>query len=258
MDVTREPAITFVNQLRSARLAALGDAEAFDGVIHVIERLGSYLSEERLIRERKIGSLFNYFQELKTLALRSGPTEETPHQFRTVLTPFDLLFCLVRMARNDALHQGAFARHLTKHSIELSIILEDALSTHMNPLVTDFMIRNPVCAEMWQPVGFIRQQMLANSYSCLPVFGDDGCWYIVSDTAIATFLGSDRQGLARRKSLAVTLKHASGFLVPATFVDETASLADALNRLMGTPLLLVNNATEPNGLLGILTVFDLL
>ena len=67
--------------------------------------------------------------------------------------------------RNDALHQGAFARHLTKHAIELAIVLEDVLSNDLDPVVTDFMLRNPVCGEPWQPIAFLRQQMLANSYS---------------------------------------------------------------------------------------------
>ena len=31
--------------------------------------------------------------------------------------------------------------------------------------VSDFMVRNPVCASMWQPLSFIRQSMLVNSFS---------------------------------------------------------------------------------------------
>ena len=47
-NITRDPAIAFANQLRSARLTALRDAEAFDEIIHVVERLGSYLYKESL------------------------------------------------------------------------------------------------------------------------------------------------------------------------------------------------------------------
>jgi hypothetical protein len=152
-NMTREPAIAFANQLRSARLAALGDAEAFDGIIHVVERIGSYLSKERLGDLGRDGSLYKYSKELMDLASNSGMAMETPEQFSVLLTPFGRLYDLVTVARNDALHQGAFARHLTGHVIELAITLEDALSNHLDPVVTDFMVRNPVCAEPWQPVG---------------------------------------------------------------------------------------------------------
>src|SRR6266849_1315963 len=120
--ITREPAIAFATQLRSARLAALGDAEAFDGIIHVVERLGSYLSKERLGDKGGFGSLNKYTDELTTLAANSGMAMETPDRFRNLLTPFGMLYDLVTVARNDALHQGAFARHLTGHAIELAII----------------------------------------------------------------------------------------------------------------------------------------
>lgn len=256
-NITREPAIEFANQLRSARLMALGDAEAFDGIIHAVERLGSYLSKERLGDRGEHGSLGKYASDLKDLAAHSAMAVETPDRFRTLLTPFGALYDLVTVARNDALHQGAFARHLTKHAIEIAIILEDALSSHMDPVVVDFMVRNPVCAELWQPVGFVRQQMLANSYSHLPVFGDDGQWKVVSDAALATFLGPERDGKPRRKRLASTLQESSVSLIPAIFVDEKAPLAVALDLLKGTPVLLVQSP-DRRGLLGILTAFDLL
>jgi CBS domain-containing protein len=257
-NMTREPAIAFANQLRSARLVALGDAESFDGIVHVVERIGSYLAKERLGDLGKDGSLYKYSKELADLASNSGMAAETPHRFPILLTPFGRLYDLVTAARNDALHQGAFARQLTGHAIELAIILEDALNNHLDLVVTDFMVRNPVCAEPWQPVGFIRQQMLANSYSYLPMFGDDGNWHVVSDAAVARFVGPERKGEGRRRRLASALREASVSLMEATFVDERASLHDAFNRLNEAPVLLVKNSADPKGLLGILTAFDLL
>jgi hypothetical protein len=47
----RHSAIFFGGHLRSARLAALADSEAFDEIIHAIERLGSYLAKERFGRQ---------------------------------------------------------------------------------------------------------------------------------------------------------------------------------------------------------------
>jgi hypothetical protein len=256
-EMTRGPAIAFANQLRSARLAALGDAEAFDGIIHALERIGSYLSEERLGDQGKPGNLGQY-SDLKQLASSSAIATETPNQFRNILTPFAELYDLVSVARNDALHQGAFARHLTKHAIELAIILEDALGGYMDLLVMGFMVRNPVCAEFWQPLGFIRQQMLANSYSYLPALGEDGSWRIVSDAAVATFLGPERKGPTRAKRLASQLKEMWSDLPAAAFIDEKAGLSEALNRFQSTrdPVLLILSPGRKD-LVGILTAFDL-
>jgi hypothetical protein len=264
-EIERKPAIAFANQLRSARLAALSDAEAFDGIIHVVERLGSYLYKEELGKKGEGGSLFEYTEKLKALATGSGMAVDTPNLFRNLLTPFGTLYYLVRTARNDALHQGAFARHLTKHAIELAIILEEALSEHLDPIVSDFMVRNPVYAELWQPVGFVRQQMLANSYSYLPVDCGHGAWSIVSDVQIAMFLGAKRSGGERTKRLAKTLKEAQESeepplrLTQVEPVDENKSLADALELLKKEDaILLVWNPNQTARLVGVLTAFDLL
>lgn len=110
-------------------MAALAHAEAFDEIIHTVERLGSYIEGKQL-------DLGRYREALKCVAERSSLAEEIPNQFRGLLTPFSELQESVRIARNDALHQGAFAqgafaRHLTKHAIDLAIVLEDALSHYM-------------------------------------------------------------------------------------------------------------------------------
>ena len=260
--IARESAISFANQLRSARLAALGDAEAFDGIIHAVERLGSYLSKEKLGDKGRPGDLGKYKTKIEELVERSG-TAEPPDKYRAILTPFSTLYDLVRDARNDAVHQGAFARHLTRHAIELAIVLEDALSSYVYR-ATDFMALNPVCAELWQPIGFIRQQMLANSYSYLPVRDADENWHVVSDSAIAIFLGSEGGKGERTKRLASPLRDALFLLklMPpeSKFVDESVLVAEALRRLEKPPLpvLLVRHETDSKILLGILTAFDLL
>jgi len=253
--IDRQSAIFFVGQLRSARLAALADAEAFDEIIHVVERLGSYLGG-------KLSDLGVYRKVLTSpdLAGRSG-LAEPPSHLRALLTPFARLYDLVKEARNDALHQGASARHLTKHAIELTIVLEDALSTYFEPMVADFMVRNPDRAEFWQPIGFIRQQMLANSYSYLPVLGHDGVWRIISDTSVARFLGLDQFGGTRKSRLATTLENAflkdPDLLELANDLPPDADLCKALELLKSKSVMLVK---DPDGrdILGILTAFDLL
>jgi hypothetical protein len=180
-------------------------------------------------------------------------------EHKQLLTPFDRLYELVRIARNDAMHQGAFARHLTAHVTELAIILEDALTQLENPTVGDFMVRNPVCAEVWQPIGFIRQQMLANSYSYLPVLNNQQ-WYLISDAAVAIYLGAERDSKERKRRLASTFEKASSSLgvKPIDPKPDTTPLADALEALKNEPVLLIYRAPDKDILAGLLTAFDLL
>src|ERR1035441_5648508 len=133
-------AVFFMHELRAARLRALDDAEEFDKIIHVIERLGCYITGKQ-------EGLGKYGDSLNCLAGNSPLAEVVPYRFRSILTPFSELYESVRVGRNDALHQGTFARHLTNHAIELAIILEDALSHFMEPKVSSYMTRNPTCTE---------------------------------------------------------------------------------------------------------------
>jgi CBS domain-containing protein len=247
--MTRNEAVFFADQLRNARESALKDAEAFDGIIHVIERLGTFCT-------KKISNLGGYEYELAKLAEVSDLAEEIPRQFRDILTPWTQLYNSVKVARNDALHQGASARHLTVHAIELSLILEDALRDYKKRVLTDYMVRNPICAEGWQPIAFIRQQMLAGSFSFLPFLNADNEWRLLSDQDIAIYLGEgDRK---ERMALAlVSIPELAGR--PVYLLKEETSINEALTFMKknGSPVL-VENAHDPMRLLGIVTAFDLL
>jgi hypothetical protein len=112
-NLSKESARTFADQFRSARLKALADAESFDQIIHAVERLGSYLTKEEIGDKGESGSLWRYRCKLNELVKSYGLPIDVRAQFKNQLTPFDTLYDLVKDARNDALHQGAFARHLT-------------------------------------------------------------------------------------------------------------------------------------------------
>jgi hypothetical protein len=158
----REAALHFRNQFRQARALTLRDAEAFDEIIFVVERMGMFLT-------RTVGTLNGYKPALVTEAERSSALAlEVPAPCAQLHIPFPELYDLVQDGRNWAMHQGAFARHLTNHATKLAIVLEDGLMNGCDK-VRDFMVQNPVCAEMWQPLSFIRQRMLESSFSFLPV-----------------------------------------------------------------------------------------
>lgn len=249
----RNAIVTFAAQLREARQSALRDAEAFDAIIHVAERLGSFLSN-------KIHSLGVYEKALVNLARSSALAEDIPKRQRYVHTPFEELYVLVQDARNDAVHQGAFARRLTGHSIELSLVLEDALKQNLpSPTAGDYMVRDPICAELWQPISFIRQRMLAGSFSFLPVKREKD-WALVSDLGVAAYLGTDKS--IRKERLALSLQRAQSdmSLQPARFCSVDTPLEQALRLLDNDqrPLLVQLPVQGDPVLVGILTAFDLL
>jgi CBS domain-containing protein len=248
----RKIVLTFCEQLRQARENAIRDSEAFDEIIHVVERLGSFLCE-------RIGDLGKYREHVVEKGRLSALAEDVPDRWRGIHIPFSLLYDLVRNARNDALHQGAFARRLTGHAIELSLVLEDALRRSLDsPVVGDYMVRNPVCAELWQPISFIRQQMLANSFSFLPVKSAGGDWCLVSDLDIATYLGADAS--TRKARLAKSLKAAEIPLQLAGSCAIDTPLEDAV-RMLGRDkrlLLVYCQEQDERPLVGIVTAFDLI
>jgi CBS domain-containing protein len=248
-----EIALHFRDQLRDARALALRDAEAFHEIVFVLERLGAYL-------EGRIGDLGKYRGKLCRVPASSPMAVDVPSKLPELHSSFEVRYELVRKARNSALHDGALARHLTVNATELSLVLEEALM-NANHRAADFMVRNPVCAHLWQPLSFIRQTMLVNSFSYLPVpILERGktSWQIVSDFGVAQYLRRD--GEVSKDRLVQTLQQAvdeGGLpLLPAKTCGPDDKVQDVLRVSEGFPSLVLS--TNDKQLLGILTSFDLL
>ncbi|MCX7065710.1 MAG: hypothetical protein NT024_14360, partial [Proteobacteria bacterium] len=180
---------------------------------------------------------------------------DVPEKWRNVHTPFSVLYNMVRKARNDAMHTGAAARHLTTHAVTLALILEDSLMEEKmeDRKVSDYMVSNVVCAELWQPVSLLRERMLTNSFSYLPVRNENGQWCLVSDREVAIYLYGERQ----KERLAKAISKTDIPLAPATLLHDTESIAEAWKKFDGKPML-VCSANDTERLVGILTAFDLL
>ena len=223
-EISKEVALAFRDQLREARLKAQADAEAFEDIVFVLERLGCYLN-------KKQGDLGKYKERIVGVASRSPLFYTVPDAFRELHIPFPILYDRVRRARNDAMHGGAAARYATSHAVELALVLEDALMNSYDK-ASDFMVRNVICAEMWQPLSFIRQTMLASSFSCLPVKAEqDGkpLWELVSDKALAQYLRCGSNGGLLKDLLVQPLKEAkrNGFtLLEARTCGATDAVRD--------------------------------
>ena len=243
----------FRDQLRFGRAVAIKDAEGFSEILFVVERLGSFLFKE-------IGTLKSYSSVLQHLACDSPLSRDLPKAYPGLHLPFYRLYDLIMQARNDALHQGACARHLTSHAIELSIVLEDALMSNL-ATVEEFMVRDPVCCSLWQPLSLIRQQMLVNSFSFLPVRNEKNEWQVLSDQELAKYLRVKAKTRKERlaKSLESALKDDETsnkiILLPVDTVSSTFPVKDV--ELKGVPVLVVYDANQTD-LIGIITAFDLL
>jgi hypothetical protein len=92
----------FRDQFRQARARALQDAEGFQDTIFVLERFGVYLTGRTL-------DLGKYKKGIEHQAIKSPLADDIPDQHATWHSKFATIYETVRNARNDALHQGAFA-----------------------------------------------------------------------------------------------------------------------------------------------------
>ena len=134
-------------------------------------------------------------------------------------------------------------------------LLEDALMNSFDK-VGEFMVRNPICAKIWHPLSFVRQIMLENSFSYLPVFIEEK-WKLVSDTQLAFYLTCEKKERERR--LIQRLESAVNEQLKleethSCFCDEAKQIA--LEKSKGLPVLVLSKSTPD--LVGIVSSFDLL
>jgi hypothetical protein len=255
-----EPEIArhFLGELRGARAKVLRDAEGFDSVILVLERMGRYLV-------KKGHGLGDYKHDLAKLAESSPLANELPKKWPGFHLTFGTLFDLVVEARNAAIHEGSLARRLTAHSVEVALILEDALMPPGTETAGHFMVRTPVQASLWQPVSYIRQTLLENSFSYLPVWvssdsESNGKWMFVSDVALAGYLRSPTIQKKRRELMGERLGDLVAnnrvLLAEAQCYAAHTPLTKIVDEYQGRPALVLGE--QPKELLGILTPFDLL
>ena len=263
--MTPESALTFRNAFREARLKVLANAENYQELLIVLERLTMHLTGKSLTLGKERAR--NCIIEL----VRHGALEGKPATSDAGELCASDLYDLVRHARNDAMHEGAVARNLAVHLVQLGVMLEDALVNKADDgrKAKHYMMREPITAEPWEPIAFVRQKMLVHSFSHLPV-RIGGCWKIVSDHGIAVYLWQHDGGACVRKKLqqqldcAVkegTLKVQCAVVVkPEDVVHEVVKKREGYIR-EGYPILVkadIKDESESPLLVGILTPFDLL
>ncbi len=214
--------------MREARATALLDGEGFQLIVSSLERLGSILNPG--------GKNLGQFREKLLMVARDAKAAPVDEDDRGTYTPLDVLFAAVREGRNDAVHQGAYARHLVRHCVELALFVEEGLMAGANRVV-DYMVRTPACAEAWQPIALARQQMLTNSFSYLPIWWKNQ-WHLLSDHAIASYLTeSANPREAVRKRIAAACEQGVLTLERAVVVDASFGSAKLSKCGEGAPSL---------------------
>lgn len=243
--LTREQRRFFRDQLRDARAAALLDAEGFQPIVAALERLGSALCPI-------CKNLGEYRKELLLVAHEAKPASALDDD-RSTGTPPEVLLSVVKNGRNDAVHQGAHARHLVRHCVELALVIEEGLMADFR-CVADFMVRDPACAQPWQQVAIARQIMLTSSFSNLPI-SLTGEWKLLSDYAIASYMSrSANPREALRMRIEEVFESGALTLDPAVVLKPDVTIEVAVRDSAGRPVLVVNDGQ----LLGIATPFDFL
>jgi len=238
--------------LRSARAEALADAEGFYAVLHSLELIGQQLTG-------KVRGLGYYRCALSCLADDSPLSDCIPSTCPKYHTKFPALYDELRQARNDAVHQGAHARTLTEHAVEITIILEDALMSETTK-VSQFMVRNVVQAEPWHPVSYVRQQMLKYAFSFLPI-REENAWRLISEWSLAQYLRGASPKNNRNNRLATSIRDAVDAKELRLLKAETAAPDDSIDKIVKhmceRPILVVD-ADHGDALVGMLTSSDVL
>lgn len=248
------------DRLRSARYAALADAEGFSEVCFAVEALGM-----RLLGKQ--ATLSPYKQNIVELVQRVPHKERLANDFPGCFTRFDALYNAMSKARNDAMHTGAYARHATLAAVELCIYLEEALMAALQQpsKVSDYMVRQVVVVEPWQPVAHARQLMLTHSFSFLPVYVDSE-WKLLSELSVARFLSPSLSRSDREVRLGTRIQDTKTALdglclLSAVEVKADSSIDDLLDhtKCATTPTLwLVPDDKNRGSLQGVLTPFELM
>lgn len=257
--LSRDERLFYRDRLRAARYAALADSEGFEQVCFAVEALGM-----RRVGEQK--TMGGYQKEISLLAAEVGWFSQVADRFPGMFTRFPALYEKLRKARNDVMHTGAYARNATSAAIELCILLEEAVMNAGGVAmehVEDFMVREVLKVEAWQPVAHARQLMLMHSFSFLPVRINNG-WKLISEMSIASFLRSGISKSDRNMRLAMSIADAVSIDSRLACSAKEIRPDTKISKLFDSPieshgrLWLVTQAEDPDRLLGVLTPFELM
>lgn len=245
---------TYLKFLREAREMAQKDSEEFGALIHAFERIGA-MEVGRLGR-----GLGAYEKVLLAIASDSPLSKGQPPHFHSSAAK---LFTLIERQRNAAVHQGVIARNLVRHSVEFSLILEHSIMNMKNiTTAADLMIRDVCYADIDHPMSYIRQRMLANAFSWLPVICEDKSVKMLSDAAFAKWLRGmawedHEREIVRTLNDVITDPSPSLVLRKSILRPVETPITDIAKALGSRPILL-HEPRDETKIVGLISAFDLL
>lgn len=238
LTLNAEEAAYFLKLFRKARYAALEDAENFREICFALEELGCRINGSNTRSLRKYSGVLRSF-------VHTRQRQE-----------FTVLFNMVVDTRNEASHRGVFARNLSEKSIKLSLNLEEGLSS-MTIKVKHLMSENVVFAQEFHSLAKIREIMLENSFSYIPICLSER-YYFLSDTLVAkkwmTLASKDKEQYNTKVSNLFSLEEL--LIAEEILSEEPKSLA--YSKIQHLPLLVVDGKHQSRKVIGILAPFDLL
>jgi len=245
----------FRDQFREARYEALLNSENFTPLLHTLEGFGSYLASKYGNNEQ---GLFRLKKYLKSFVSDSPYVNELPKDYSVYHCDFDFLYEYVRDTRNEAAHKGVYARQKTRFILELCLIFESKLND-LDMKASNYAVTGVTKAELWQPLGHIRKEMLLNSFSYIPVYHKEE-WKLISDYNLAAYLTGNKSQKSEkeRDSVKDALERGEKSLntEPAEKVFPDDDISD-LNLKSTKPVLVIDKHKEDR-LYGLFTGFDLL
>ena len=244
-ELSSEAALFFAREMRDARAKALADAEGWQDLIYVFERLAKFAtrSQKTTIGNRDAKSIFS------DIINHGFPRA---HQQR-------LLLDQVIEGRNSEFHGGAAARRFARHCVEFSFLLEDGLKNFMNKTLGSIMSSPVISVEPWQMQADVRRLMLENSFTWVPI-KEGNIWRVASDHALVVFLRDNREAIYS-KTLRDSLAGSNPFHAPTLgiFNENTETNHEVLQEALAQgPVLVSAEGISPDRVVGIVTAFDLL
>jgi CBS domain-containing protein len=259
MTLTNAERCFHLQRFRAARTALLDDSEAFLEMFVCIEMLGMRLLGDRTVAGKKRFAFTEHLIEPLVEFLR-------PFSCVTGLAEIDgtrhiqALLKRLASARNDAVHAGAYARHLGAGCLDISLIAEVALAQELTQ-IEDLMVSPVVVAETWQPLAYARQAMLRNAFDGLPIWVDDNWRWLSAQTVLQAFSAVKRNDFRPllRQTIESLNREGKLQLNDAWTVDPRTPVAQVRSDLCtsSTPVLVVDKPHQKR-LMGIVTAFDLL
>ena len=167
----------FLLDLRGARQAWLADAENAEALVFAIEGFGRHL----VGAERTLGQVSPALVEFVAGALGHERGNDLSAKLRVLVH-----------ARNDRMHKGFAARNLAKDALRVAVMIEEALLKGWTGVkVEHVMTPSPTCAATWHSFGRVRDAIIENAYSFLPILLPEG-WRVVSERKVAVCIQAAR------------------------------------------------------------------